>query len=111
MIIKGREFKLCSACGHKEMISDEEYGCDNCGKSINDDDSGESHNYLDATTHSTNGSSEHIHCCSWECMLNVLKRCETDYFICLPYLTYDEPRRELSVAGFWDAISHFCGGE
>ena len=28
MIIKESKFKVCKECGNRELISDEEYGCD-----------------------------------------------------------------------------------
>lgn len=102
MIIKERKFKECITCGHKEMIGDEEYGCDNCKRKI---DLSENRSYLSASVfHHSGETSDNLHFCSWDCVLKKLKTIQTDYFISLPYLLFDETNPRINGMGFWDAI-------
>jgi len=97
MIIKERKFRECPECGSKKLIKDEEYGCDTCKSPIID-------TYLSLTLFKHSDESKDYHFCSWECVLKKLKTLKTDYFITLPYLSFDEPTEKRGYKGFWKAI-------
>lgn len=103
MIIKEREYKTCKECKSRELISDEEYGCDNCREKINLEVHEE---YLSLTIHyhSPTKSSKTCHFCSWFCVFQKLKTLQTEYFISLPYLSFDNENPQMTVKAFWQAI-------
>ena len=103
MIIKERKFKACKECGRREMISDEEYGCDNCKEKIN---LAVHEEYLSLTIfyHSSKKSPQSCHFCSWTCMFEKLKNLRTDSFITLPYLSFDNEKPQMTVEAFWKAV-------
>lgn len=104
MIIKEAEFKECKECGSRERLSDDKYGCDNCGKPTENVS-----NLLRLTVfnHNTvgNNENEHLEFCSWKCCLQKLKSVKTNYFVNLPYLHFDECEVEgISVQDFLACI-------
>ena len=103
MIIKEREHKTCKECGHQKLISDEEYGCDNCKKKINLEEHEE---YLSLTIfhHSSSATPKACHFCSWVCVFEKLKNLRTDSFITLPFLSFDNENPQMTVEAFWKAV-------
>lgn len=108
MIIQKREYQKCKCCGRNEkMIQDELYGCDNCKKEIGDATKGLT-DYLEITAHYQKGDSKRLHFCSWSCALTKLKKLKTDYFISLPFLSFDNKVKGQRPSDFWDAIDSFA---
>lgn len=103
MIIKECEYKECPTCKSRKLISDEEYGCDNCKKPINPT---ENDTYLKVTAYHHNDDCKRYHFCSWKCVFATLKTIKTDYFISLPYLSFDMENKEMGVDAFWKAVYH-----
>ena len=107
MIIKEKKYKACKECGHREFVSDEEYGCDNCKKPIDLDKQNQEREYLGITVFY--GNAEHVdnlHLCSWHCVFQKLKTIKTNDFISLPYLSFDMANPKMGPKGFWEAIKH-----
>lgn len=108
MIIKEAEFTTCDCCGTRKRVSEEEYGCDNCGKPIELYDD-QALLRLRLFWHDGRGSNgdDTLHLCSWKCALQKASTLSTDYFIDLPYLSFDEPNSERNAAAFWQAVREF----
>lgn len=104
MIIKERVYQECKCCGSRKMVSDEEYGCDNCGKPI---DMFNGDNHLGATVHWRDKDAEGLHFCSWRCTFSKLSTVNTDYFISWPLVSFDESHPDRDAAAFWQAVREF----
>lgn len=104
MIIKEREYKVCKECGHREMISDEEYGCDNCGKPMAFDNEEEADYLRTQVFHIKKDHADQLHFCSWSCVFQKLKTIKTDDFISLPYLSFEIKNKKINAEGFWEAV-------
>lgn len=105
MIIKERRYKKCSKCGARKFVAEEVYGCDVCKKQI---DITDSVSYLHFTVFRQSGDTEHLHLCSWDCVLEKLSTLESDYFVDLPYLYFDGTRPDRE--DFFKAMQKFCEG-
>ena len=101
MIIRKAKWDTCNCCKQRtEIIHDEAYGCDECGKGINLWKS--ERDYLQASIFKHGSeSSDWRHYCSWKCCLRNLKKVETDYFINLPLLTFDSKQKNIHAREFW----------
>jgi hypothetical protein len=75
------------------------YTCDECGKVINEQ-------RLTAVVFQKDevDGSQSIDCCSWRCLLRKLATVDTDYFVVLPYLHFDDVPEGQRVSDFWDAV-------
>lgn len=105
MILKIREWAKCPTCGRNEkLIQDDVYGCDNCKNQIGKKPGSD---YLRMTVFHKDGNSEYCHLCSWECVFKKLKKLKTDYFIELPFLTFDTNSKKMMVKDFWKAIKEY----
>jgi hypothetical protein len=103
MIIEERKWKDCPSCGkHDKLLSEDVYGCDNCRKpiDINKKDVG----YLDATVFRNNEPTEHLHFCSWRCVVKGLSKVKSDYFITLPILHYDNAAKGVGAKDFFKLL-------
>lgn len=90
MIIKEVQFSKCPHCGDRKRVSDEEYGCDECGNPIALEVNGKRHNdYLDMTVHHHTDPARHLQFCSWKCVIAFLPKIKTGYFASLPYLQFE----------------------
>jgi hypothetical protein len=89
MIIKERVYDECSKCGKRELLSEEQYGCDICKKPIH---LREPTTYLEIVVFVQRGDTTHYQLCSWECALKMIKKGKSDYFIQLPTLHCDDTR-------------------
>ena len=93
----------------RELVEPEVYGCDCCKKPINMGLSGKHRAHLEATVFRNNQEAEHMHFCSWPCVLKKLPKVKTDYFISLPYLTYDGPEEKgMRAKDFFKAVKQFA---
>jgi hypothetical protein len=90
----------------REQVSSEVYGCDCCKKAINMGLSGKHRAHLELTVFFNGKEAEHMQFCSWRCVLKKLPKIKTDYFISLPYLTFDGPEEKgLRAQDFFAAIA------
>lgn len=107
MKLREREHTHCSSCGHVNGIKqEEEYGCDACKKPINmgNSENGKHRGHLEAVVFRNNQESERLHFCSWRCCIAKLKKVKTDYFVSLPYLTFDETTPGLRAKDFFSVM-------
>lgn len=98
MIVKDAEFKVCECCGTRQRTAGPVLGCDYCQTPILLERG------LTITVFFKEGEAVDYHFCSWDCLLLKLPEIETDHFISLPYLSYDEDIPGQAVGGFWKAI-------
>ena len=111
MIIRERKWKKCDKCGARHLIQDEAFGCDECARPINLSSPEEER--LDVSTFNKAASSESTtyHFCSWPCVfkkLTILSR-TCDYFIGLPYLSFDNEKIGTRACDFWEAVREYTG--
>jgi hypothetical protein len=108
MKLKDEVWTNCECCGkRKDRISDEIYGCDSCGKVIDMNKKGIE--YLSSTvfTNSSEMKTKEYVFCSWKCCLEKMSKVKTDYFINLPYLTFDNRSKGVMAKDFWNAVKNF----
>jgi hypothetical protein len=96
MIIKKAKYKKVKVI-QRRMISDAVHGCDCCKKEINNYPNEVSR--LEVTVFQKDGLSdtEHLHFCSWACVLKHLPIIKSNYFVSLPHLYYDEGKGQRTV--------------
>ncbi len=88
MLLKPTEYQRCRSCKSTKGIKSEAvYGCDSCRKKIALEWKGGEH--LDITVHFKQGESKRFQFCSWKCLVKITARLKTDYFISLPFLSFD----------------------
>ena len=88
MLLKERTYRACKSCGFRHLTGSDVYGCDTCRKKI--DMNKKDTEYLEATVFRTSGeSAQHMHFCSWRCVLQGISKVKSDYFISLPFLHFD----------------------
>ena len=101
MIIKPAKYKKTKKT-ISVLVSQDIYGCDQCKKEI--DMNLKDADYLKTTVFSLDGTSEHRIFCSWKCVIENLKKVKTDYFVSLPFVSYDKKGKGLRAE---DLISLF----
>lgn len=80
-------YEKCECCGHrKSIIKDVEYCCDNCGSPM---EIGKDGTLLTIGVFNKDKATINYEFCSWKCVIEKLKTLESDYFINLPYLSFD----------------------
>jgi hypothetical protein len=95
MVIQEQTREACSECGHTKSFTEPVYGCDQCRKEIGMDVTPAGHRQHLAITIFRNGkdgegsTNEDRQFCSWACVLAHIPQVDTDYFVTLPYLSYD----------------------
>ena len=84
-----------------ERVSQDVYGCDNCKKVI--DFNLKDVESLEATVfkHAGNTESNRLEFCSWKCCIVRLRKVKTDYFISLPFLSFDNKQNGLKAKDFF----------
>ena len=103
MLLKNREWEKCKECGaHKKLISEDVYGCDYCKKVI--DLNKKQEDWLEITIFYHDEEEKHLQLCSWKCVLKILPTLKTDYFISLPYLSYDRKNSRVKPSEFFRLI-------
>ena len=90
MLLKEAQYKETKQMV-RTRISEEIYGCDVCKLEIDMDCEGS--DYLDLRIHFNDRDSKHMQLCSWECVLEILPKIKTDYFVSLPLLMYDTKKK------------------
>lgn len=93
MKLSEREWEVCKCCNTRtKVIQEESFGCDNCGKPIDDllnnPDNNHRH-YLEVSVFHNDAATDHLQFCSWKCVLAKLPKIKSDHFINLPFLTFD----------------------
>jgi|GEM_PF-2079667 len=105
MIIKKQEFKTCSKCGNRKMVSGEEYGCDICKKPIDFNKPPDECEHLSMTIfYRKSDNAKDLHFCSWECAFQRLMTIKKGDFISLPYLILNVRNQKVGIEGFREAI-------
>lgn len=112
MILKEAKYNTCECCGNHKRVSEPSYGCDNCMKPI--DDLLQSGNtkyaeYLEVKVFSNTEPTVTLHFCSWFCVFTHLPKIESDYFVSLPYISYEQDREGQTVDDFFAAVTNFRG--
>jgi len=108
MIIKENEYATCTKCSARRLVSEEKYGCDHCKTPT--DIFNERYRVLEVTVFFLDGKCATFHFCSWLCLFKKLPEIESDYFISLPYLSFDNPIPAISPDAFWAAICDTASG-
>jgi hypothetical protein len=104
MIIKEAQFEVCECCGKRQRTAPPQLGCDYCQKPIAADGG------LAITVFfKDGGDTVDYYFCSWQCLFDKLPSIETDYFIDLPKLSFDEDTPGQTVADFWKAARGAAG--
>ena len=102
MLLKDRAWETCKCCGTRTgLVSKEEYVCDFCKSVIGE-------NHLETKVFHQPGLNEveTLQFCSWECALRKIRTLKTDYFINLPYLSFDNSKDKGQTArDFWKAVA------
>ena len=88
MIVKEAEYKSVQVTQRK-CISEAVYGCDECGAEIKNYPNEDSRLEVDVFNNEKDTSVDHLHFCSWDCVLKHIPKIDSDYFVSLPYLYYD----------------------
>jgi hypothetical protein len=108
MLIREAQYKVCGECGSREMLSQEAYGCEVCQKPCDPKSltaNGKFHNYLGVTVHNEGGKYRDLHFCSWACVFAGLPSVICNYFIMLPYISFDAETPEgQGAADFFAAL-------
>lgn len=104
-VVKEAEYKSCGECGSKSLVSDEIHGCDTCKTEIDFND--KDVEYLRLIVFQQEDNSEYFHFCSWKCVFEFLPRIKSNYFVDLPYLSYDSKDDKLSAKAFFEAVRNF----
>ena len=100
----------CKECGrYKRTIQEESYGCDGCKKPIDDrlhNRDNKHRHYLEVRVFMEDGrgETETLQFCSWRCVLKTLPKIKCDYFITLPYLTFDNLEKGIRAKDFFAAV-------
>lgn len=96
MIIKKAVYRTVSV-KQKKCVKQEIHGCDQCRKEIKEWPNEPSR--LELTIFNKAGlDTKHEHFCSWKCVLKRLVAVDTDYFIGMPHLMFDEGVNDRSAA-------------
>ena len=94
MLLRKHIPKKCRLCQSTiGTIQEESYGCDGCGKSIDDllaSPNTQRHEYLGLTIHfQSKKPAEYLQFCSWRCVIKRIRTIQTDYFVTLPFLHFE----------------------
>lgn len=84
MIIKEAEYTE-KMVPRRVIVTPAIYGCDECKKELGDKD-----HRLKVTIFRQSYSATDKEFCSWRCVINHLPKIESDYFVDLPFMHYDE---------------------
>jgi hypothetical protein len=87
MIVKEAKYKNVMV-KQTRCVSEAVYGCDECAKVI--DDYPNEINRLELTVFKhTDSEADHLHFCSWRCVLKHITKLKSDYFVSLPFVHFD----------------------
>lgn len=87
MIIKEAKYKKVRVM-QTRLVSDSVYGCDQCRKEIPEFPNEASR--LELTIFNQDNESIREHFCSWKCVLKRLTTIESNYFVSLPFVYFDD---------------------
>lgn len=100
MIVKGAEYKKVMK-EFNQRVSDAVYGCDECKKEFGEDKI----LVIRVFHHESADDVDKYEFCSWKCLFKFLPKVQTDYFIELPYLTYDAKINGTSAKDFINLVA------
>src|SRR3990167_1591003 len=93
MLIRKRIPKKCRLCENViGTLQDDSYGCDGCGKSIDDLLASKDTNrcdHLRLDIFFRHKETQHLQFCSWRCVVKRLQTIRSDYFVSLPFLHFE----------------------
>jgi hypothetical protein len=91
------------------LVKEEVFGCDHCRKPITlgATANGKHRSYLQITIFKNGEESRRQEFCSWLCCLRGLEKVDTDYFVSLPYLIYDDPQEGIRAKDFFSAVRKY----
>ena len=99
MKLQDQKWNKCPTCERNTtVLQEQKYGCDQCKKEIDLNKKGIE--YLDMTIFHHHKETEHLQYCSWKCCLKQLPKIKSDYFINLPFLTFDNQSKGLQPKDF-----------
>jgi hypothetical protein len=109
MKLKDTKWKKCKTCHQRTTMSQEEsFGCDECKRPIDEQLNTNNSKHRDhlqvAVFRNNREGAEHLHFCSWRCVLAHLPKIKTDYFVSLPFLQYDGSWPGTTAADFFKAL-------
>ena len=103
MLLEDTKYEKCESCGaHKRVIQEAIYGCDNCKKVI--DLNKKYDDCLEIMIFHHNEETDRLQLCSWKCVFKILPKLKTDYFISLPYLSYDKQNPRTRPSAFFKEL-------
>lgn len=91
MLIKKAVYKNVKVI-QREIVSDAIYGCDECECEIKDYPNEQIKLELTVFYKDNNKETKDLHFCSWDCVLLHIPKIDSDDFVDLPILYYDEPK-------------------
>lgn len=87
MKLQENEWAKCECCGQRtEQTQEEKYGCDWCRQEL-------VHRYpLEVTLFGAgdDDGADHLHLCSWKCVIAILPTLKPSRFLTLPYVSFDD---------------------
>ena len=108
MKLKERVYFTCPTChAHTTLKQEESFGCDSCEKPIDDllqSGNREYSDSLELTIFHYNNESTQLQFCSWRCCFAKLKTIKTEYFVSLPYLTFEKTTKGQTVKDFFACL-------
>ncbi len=101
MKLTDRVYETCPTCNRQELVAHETYGCEVCQRVLSGDGP-----YLEVTVfYNGDRDTDRLIYCSWEHVLAHLPSIQTDHFISLPYLSYDEVTPGIRARDFFVALN------
>lgn len=94
MIIKEAKYKKVMV-KQRQRVSDDVYGCDECRAEIKDYPNEGSR--LELKIFHYDNRCDHLHFCSWRCVLKHIPKVKSDYFVDLPFLYFGESKDDKLV--------------
>lgn len=103
MKLTERIFERCKKCKQTtKCIREESFGCDGCKAVI--DMNKPDRDYLQATVFTHSDKTTHLQFCSWKCCIKKLKAVKTDYFISLPFISFDTKNPRMHAREFFKLL-------
>ena len=86
-----KEESRCDKCDNITDHKKHAYFCDGCDKLLIDEyqNRDDAEDFINITIHNKSGPAIRHEYCSWKCCLKHLRTLDSDYFISMPFLQYD----------------------
>ena len=101
-----KEESRCKDCDNVTEYEKFAYFCDGCGKLVLTEfqDREDVDDFLTITVHNSSGRTEGHEYCSWRCCIKHLKTLNSDYFISMPFLHFDDVSKGTKASDFFALI-------